>query len=569
MVGPADAVLGDTGPIARALGPSYEARDQQLRMAAAVERSMEQRSHLLVEAGTGVGKSFAYLVPAIRRAVEHGETVVVSTHTIALQEQILHKDIPLLTRALGLTPGADGASPLRPCLVKGRGNYLSLRRLKLASERAARLLPDAASRRSLQAIEEWAYTTEEGTLASLPQIERPGVWDRARSDSGNCMGRKCPTYDKCFYQTARREMERANLLVTNHALFFSELAMRARSGGEIGFLPRYDQVVLDEAHTVEEVAGDHFGLSLTEGAVHHLLGQLYHERTGKGFLAQLELASGDLRPVETAVRLVREAENETRVFFDDLARLMQSGRAPGGRLRRPGLIENGLTESMNRLVLALRRMKDETRSEQDKFELVSYAERASDIADSADALVTQSLEGCCYWLEGGEAPGGDAPRGRSRRIRLSCSPIEVGPLLRENLFDRSFGVVMTSATLATRHAREDEPTEHAEMAFAHCIERTGAEGAETLQLGSPFDYRTQMELYIETSMPDPRGAPSPDHVRELASRILDHVTATDGGAFVLFTSFAMLERAALELAGPLDALGHTLLVQGRGPGGGS
>ena len=188
-------------------------------MAEAVERAMAGRGRLMVEAGTGVGKSFAYLLPAIRRIVDHGERVVVATNTIALQEQLLEKDVPLLRAA---TPHEFSA-----VLVKGRGNYLSIRRLQLASKRQESLFPDAASRRSLHAIEDWAYGTTDGTLATLPQLERPGVWDRAQSDSGNCMGRRCPSYDACFYQQARRRMEHGQLLICNHALFFSDLALRA------------------------------------------------------------------------------------------------------------------------------------------------------------------------------------------------------------------------------------------------------------------------------------------------------------------------------------------------------
>jgi len=203
------AILGLDGPIARALGPEYEPREQQLRMAERVALAMERKETLLVEAGTGVGKSFAYLVPAIQRCLGRGETVVVATNTIALQEQLMQRDIPLLSRTLE-PRGPGDADPgswtgeLKACLVKGRGNYISIRRLKLASARQDKLLADAASRRSLQVIEDWAYETTDGTLATMPPVERMGVWDKVQSDSPNCMGRKCPHYDGCFYQSASR-----------------------------------------------------------------------------------------------------------------------------------------------------------------------------------------------------------------------------------------------------------------------------------------------------------------------------------------------------------------------------
>ncbi|MEM0982710.1 MAG: helicase C-terminal domain-containing protein [Planctomycetota bacterium] len=554
MTAPARDLLGLEGPIARAFGETYEPRPQQLRMADAVERTLDEQGRLLVEAGTGVGKSYAYLIPAIRRCIEHGETVVVSTHTIALQEQLVSKDIPALVEALGL------GDELRPVLVKGRGNYLSVRRLKMASARQDRLIADAAGRRSLHQIEDWAYRTEDGTLSSLPPLERPGVWDHVRSDSGNCMGRKCPTYDLCFYQTARREMDRGNLLVCNHALFFSDLAMRAQS--DVGFLPEYHHVILDEAHTVEEVAGDHFGLSLSEGRVSHLLGQIYSRRTNKGFLANLELVTGDTEPIERCIVRVGDAEASARSMFDELLRLAETDECKGGRVRRAGAVENPLTPAMNDVVVALKRLKDITKADPDRFELNGYAQRASAIADAAEALVEQTLEGCCYWIE---QSGGD--RGR-RRVTLSCSPIEVGPLLERHLFGGEFSVVMTSATLATRTVGEDEPAEHAEAAFTHVIDRTGAHEAKTMQLGSPFDFARQLEVYVERSMPMPAyGRDQRDYLEALVGRTLDHVSATEGGAFVLFTSFALLEKAAAELVGPLDTLGMPMLVQGRGAAG--
>jgi len=466
--------------------------------------------------------------------------------------------------------------------VKGRGNYLSLRRLKLASERQLKVLPDHASRRSLHAIEDWAYDTEDGTLSTLPPLERPGVWDRVQSDSGNCMGRRCPTYERCFYQSARREMEGANLLICNHALFFSDLAMRHRSDGEVGFLPRYQHVVLDEAHTMEDVAAEHFGLSLTEGRVRHLLGTLYAARTGKGYLSQLELVHGDIDPVSRAVGLVSAAEDACSAFFDQLVRLVESGAARGGRVPGPESLLDVLGEPMNELARQLRKMKDEARDEADRFELNAYAQRAAAIADGAEALCRQTLEGCCYWIELGGGEG--KARGR-RRVTLACAPVEVGPVLREALFDREFSVTLTSATLATRTISEDEQPEHAEAAFAHFLDRTGASGADglkTLQMGSPYDHAAQVEFFVDTSMPQPgvggvgeprrRGPVTGDgggYIKELVTRLLEHVEATEGGAFVLFTSFATLNRVAEAVREPLEVLGYPLFVQGQGAAGGS
>lgn len=570
----ASEILGESGPIATALGDAFEPRAEQLRMAERVARAFQSRSHLLVEAGTGVGKSFAYLAPAMLRCVDHGETIVVATNTIALQEQLIDKDVPLLAAAIGgrdrAAPGgaAEGQAPgrdLKPVLVKGRGNYVSIRRLKLASSRQDRLFADAASRRSLHLVEDWAYDTPDGSLSTLPQLERPGVWDRVQSDSGNCMGRRCPHHGSCFYQAARREMEAANLLVCNHALFFSDLALRVRGAG---FLPRYDHVVFDEAHGAEDVAAEHFGVGVSEGQVQHLLSNLHHARTGRGYLGQLQLAGGDVGPVERAIALVGAAAAASGVFFESLVRLSESDEVTNGRVRRAGAVDNVLTPAFNDLAIRLRGLRDVVKVDADRFELNAYADRASAIADAAEVLVEQTASGCCYWIEV-TRPGSGGRRGPVR-VKLACSPIDVAPLLKEHLFGKEHGVVLTSATLATRTVGDDEPTEVAETAFAHAMARLGCEGAETLQLGSPFDYAEQVEVFVDATMPSPtfaRGAGPGSGVsyeRALVERILDHLAATEGGAFVLFTSFRTLYDVADRLEGPLASLEMPMLVQGRG-----
>lgn len=555
-------LLGEAGPIANALGPGYEPRAEQLRMAGLVERCLADRSHLLVEAGTGVGKSFAYLVPAIVRAASMQETVVVATNTIALQEQLVQKDIPLLQAALG------ELGSCKAVLVKGRGNYVSIRRLKLASQRQDKLLPDAASRRSLHVIEDWAYETEDGSLSTLPALDRPGVWDKVQSDHANCMGRKCPHHNECFYQNARRAMEGARILVCNHALFFSDMALRMRG---TGFLPEYQHVILDEAHGVEDVASDHFGVALSEGKVAHLLGTLYHQKTGKGYLSQLELATGDIAPIERAVSRVMDAERASRSLFDDVVRLVEAGGAPGGRMRRPDAVANPLTPAMNDLVLALKRVKDFVDQEPDRYELTAYIQRAADIADAAEVLVSQTLDSYVYWAETKDA---DESSRFSARVKLACSPIEVGPMLREHLFGKEHSVVLTSATLSTRKVREDDPIEHQETAFNHALTRLGCEGAKTVQMGSPFDYASQVELFVDTTVPSPGGKKAgwkpartgggESFEDAIASRVHDHVIATDGGAFVLFTSFHLLNRTAARLGPGFMAMGMDVFVQGRG-----
>lgn len=606
----------------------FEARPEQQAMARAVELALRDKSRLLVEAGTGVGKSFAYLVPAMLRCILDKEKVVVATNTISLQEQLIQKDIPLLVRAIDAFLDEHGAAMgvrkadlpvVMPVLVKGRGNYVSIRRLQLASQRQESLFSEAASRRSLHVIEDWASRTKDGTLQTLPPLEAGDVWDHARSDSDNCMGRKCEHYQACFFQRARREMEKANLLVCNHALYFADLALRARHD-DAAILPEYHHVVLDEAHNVEDVACEHFGVSLTQPRVSRLLRTLYQPRRGKGYLTERALALADVEAASHATHLVVEAEGAAREFFESLTDVWEKDRSRTGRLRSAGVVANVLTPAMRALSLQLKVMRDAIASEPDKFELNSYAKRAGDIADAAEALVEHAIPDAVYWVEVTGGGGNAAARYGSsvyRRVTLACSPIEAGPILRQHLFSRDMGIVLTSATLSTRAAKADEPRERAETAFAYTMNQLGCDDALTMQLGSPFDYAKQVQLYVDTTMPSPKtvgGGSSGERERrdrggsgvgadgsgarrsgstdrryvdiddfggaieepmesrdprrlfidELSSRILQHVKATDGGAFVLFTSFADLFECADELARPFENHDLPLLAQGRG-----
>ena len=260
-------ILGPEGHIARRL-PTYESRPEQIEMADAVMKAIASKQHLVVEAGTGVGKSFAYLVPAILAAgQETGDKkrkkIVVSTHTISLQEQLIHRDIPFLNAVLPIEFSA--------VLVKGRSNYVSLRRLQGAWERSSTLFERDEEVAQVRELRAWSRETTDGSLADIDFRPIGTVWDEIRSEHGNCLGRRCPTHEECFYYKARRRVWNADLLVVNHALFFSDLALR-REGASV--LPEYDVAILDEAHTLEAVAGDHLGISVTSGQANYLFNKL-------------------------------------------------------------------------------------------------------------------------------------------------------------------------------------------------------------------------------------------------------------------------------------------------------
>ena len=529
-------VLGDEGPVSSRLD-GWEMRPAQVEMARSVRRNMASRGKLLIEAGTGLGKSFAYLIPAMERVVTHGERVIIATNTIALQEQLMGRDVPFLG---SLLPG-----PCRAVLVKGRGNYLSKRRLSLALSREQRLFSDAASRRSLHEIDAWAEETRDGTLATLPVLQRQATWDHAQSDSGNCLGRKCPTYDSCFYQEARRAMEQGDLLVCNHAMFFSDLALRI-TGNSV--LPRYDHVIFDEAHAIEDVAANHFGLRVTERGLEHLLGLLWQPRKRKGFLAALEDTPGAGSFVAACREQVVHAASATSDFFSSLLEWHRAHGQSNGRIVTPSIIQNTLTGQFRELEKSLLLLQSQLPDEADVAECARYAERVRAEGEDVRRLLMQEIPGAVYWIDGTDPVKGRGGRQQGPRPGLRCMMVEVASVLREHLFDSGASVTMTSATLAT-----------GEGDFSHVSERLGCEGADAEQLASPFHYADQMRLLVDRSMPLPS---SPDHLEALVSRITSLVEQTRGGAFILFTSFRMIHAVA-DKAGPgLGSIGP-VLVQGR------
>jgi ATP-dependent DNA helicase DinG len=529
------SILGPEGVIAQRLG-NYEARPQQLAMADAVAAVIAEKRHLMVEAGTGVGKSFAYLVPAILAAAGTKDfKVVISTHTISLQEQLVHKDIPFLQSVL--------PQPFSATLVKGRSNYLSLRRLRGAQQRVGSLLAERALTDQLQQIGRWSRQTLDGSRSDLRFQPLPAVWDLVESDSGNCLGRGCPDHGKCFYFKARKQMFGAQLLIVNHALFFSDLALR-REGANL--LPDYKVVIFDEAHTLEDVAADHLGLQVSRGALDYLLNKLYNPRVRRGLLAFLGSADA-MRQVEVT-RLSGE-----RFFNSILAWVARQPKAAwranqptaeSVRVREPGVVPDVLSQELLKLATHVETIVKDLDEEQ-QIEFTAVSSRARQLAVAVQQWLGQALEGHVYWI--------DIAMGRTQRVDLASAPIEVGPALREQLYDKVPTVVMTSATLSAG----------GRQGFRHFQDRLGLEDGTTLQLGSPFDYRTQVELHLCRTMPDPAADPAAYEEAVLA-RIPETIQKTEGRAFVLFTSYQMMQKAAARLRPWCDQQGYLLLNQGDG-----
>ncbi len=521
-----ESVLGPGGLIASKL-PAFESRPQQVAMAKAVAESVAKKKPLLVEAGTGVGKSFAYLVPAIQALAANPDLkIVVSTHTIGLQEQLITKDIPFLQSVM--------PEEFRPVLVKGRGNYLSLRRLRTAQLKLGSLFTDPTATDQVIQIGRWTRTTIDGSKADLPFQPLPTVWDVAQSDGGNCLGRKCPTHSVCFYYKARKATFAANLMVVNHALFFSDLALRRQGGG---VLPDYHAVIFDEAHTLEDVAADHLGLSVTQGGVEYVLGQLIAPRTHKGVLATL----GDPESI-TQVEAVRQAAER---FFAAVHHWHAGQQRGTGRVRQPGVVADSLSEELDKLASKLTKLAAAHNSDEDKLELTSKADRLVGLAKSVREWVGHELAGHVYWCE--------VRQGRIPRVSLSSAPIEVGPALKEQLYDKIPSVVLTSATLSAG----------GEDGFKLFQKRLGLEAAKTRQLGSPFDYQEQAELHLFRDLPDP-SSQAAAYEAVVMDKLPDYIQRTQGRAFVLFTSYGMLNKTAERLRPWFAKNGYQFFCQGDG-----
>ena len=573
-------------------------------MARAVETAVRTRKHLAVEAGTGVGKSFAYLVPAIlfvveeqllessKRNTQNAENenkafqtsnsklqtppdldtlnadldqlakieqtrtqgvprVVVSTHTISLQEQLITKDIPFLNAILPYEFSA--------VLVKGRSNYLCLRRLENAAKRAMTLITNEETGELIR-INLWAKSTVDGTLSDLTPQPRPDVWDDVCCEMGNCTGKMCAFERKCFYQQARRRIANAQLLIVNHAILFSDLAVR-RQGGNI--LPVYDALVFDEAHTMEQAAADHLGITVTQGQIDYLLNKLYNPKTGRGLLNQVFH-----EPSEVAVA---ECRRRAADLFEDIGLWLMKRPGGNGRVHEPNIVPNPLGEGLRKLAVRLRDCIDKVEDRDLRQELTAARNKVITMGQTITTWLDQSDDSLVYWVEKTTSQRGYV------RILLEAAPVHVGPLLREFLFSAVPSVTMTSATLSTcnqpvqRHKAggmkpEASVTPHAsslQPQFQFFKSRIGLTDVQTRMVGSPFDYRRQATLVMVKGMLTP-DAPEREHQQQINTMLQRYLAETDGHAFVLFTSHSQLRKTAATLLPWLVERNMPLLVQGEG-----
>jgi ATP-dependent DNA helicase DinG len=501
---------------------NYEFRRGQLQMAQAVEEALAEKRHLLVEAGTGTGKTLAYLMPILRS----GKRVVISTGTKNLQEQLFLKDVPFLEHALF---GETGR--LSVCYMKGRNNYLC--RQKLADLTSQPILNGLEEISQFQAIADWEKTTATGDRAEIAGLPESSVlWPKLDARAEACTGQKCPQFDRCFITEMRRRAVESDVIIVNHHLFFADLAIKqlADAAPDAGILPDYGAVIFDEAHELEDVAGSYFGITVSNLRLNDLIRDIETLLKMKG-----SFGTG----IMSATKSLRE---RSQFFFSLLP--------PGdGRFafdtRREFLEENG--DEYIGLVNALGRVTAELEALNPKpEEVLNFLRRVDELRVQLSFVMEAQDRNTVFWIERrGERPGRRASA--NANVFLQATPIDVSQILRERLFANLDTAVLTSATLAVSGG------------FDYVKNRLGVEHARELVVPSHFDYERQAILYVPADMPDPR---TPQFAGRATERIRRVLEITQGRAFCLFTSYAQMNEIHDRLLGELE---YPILLQGSAP----
>lgn len=519
-------IFSETGLLSKA--KNFEFRPQQQEMAGAVAAALEEDRHLVIEAGTGVGKSIGYLAPAVLFAKEQARKAIVSTHTINLQEQLLHKDIPILQKILPIE--------FEAALLKGRQNYLCPKRLERALQQSNELFT-GPEQTELVRIAEWSRTTRDGTLSDLPFEPDTKVWSQICSEAHVCTKKTCGNDPRCFYFNARKRAEAADVVVLNHTLLFILLAA-AETGEEeereAGYIFPNDFIIFDEAHTLEQVASRQIGISVSQYGLRTTIQRLYNARTRKGLFTVTRDANG--------VTLAAELVDELDRFFDGVEQRCDFRKGREVRVREADVAPDTISARLIGLQARVADVAQKTEDEFVKAELQELARRIRDARESVAAFLSQSLDGHVYWVE---------RTGKTQQfLSLNAAPIDVAPVLRRMIFRPDCTSIMTSATLAV--GRPD---------LAYFRKRVGGDEATAVQLGSPFDFRRQMKLYVVRQMPDPRDSGYNGALSRWVGRF---VLETEGRAFVLFTSYRGMQQLADEMRPFFDRHDFNLLVQGQG-----
>jgi ATP-dependent DNA helicase DinG len=480
--------------------PNFEFRPGQLEMALEVEAALKDRRCLIVEAGTGTGKTLAYLVPAILS----GRRVIVSTGTKNLQEQLFYKDVPFLQQHFD--------RPLRACYMKGRNNYAC--RQKIYDAEKEPILAGLEEVADFEIIREWEKTTETGDRAEIRALpESSTVWPKLDARRELCTGQKCPQFERCFVTRSRQQAAASDIVIVNHHLFFADLAVKEEEYGSI--IPEYSAVVFDEAHEIEDVVGQYFGVSVSNYQLADLRRDIASLARRKGF------GSPDL---DSALQSLDECAAQ---FFSQFP--AAEGRS-GFPSKVPGEAYTDLRGALNRLAAALELVQNEP------DELMPLRQRLEELACNLRLLVESRDEAYVYWIER-----------RGRGCFLQATPIDVSSILAERLFSKLSTAVLTSATLAVAGS------------FAYTQKRLGLASARTLAVAGLFDYRKQALFYVAEHLPEPR---DPGFTAQAAQEIRRLLELSRGRAFVLFTSYQQMQQIYDRLAFEIE---YPTLLQGTGP----
>jgi ATP-dependent DNA helicase DinG len=528
-------IFAPDGLLARALpqsGRDWEDRAEQREMAQAVARAIDEKHHLLVEAGTGTGKSYAYLVPLILWAVANNKKILVATHTKALQQQLVERDMPFLRDLFLRRMGTE----FRFALCLGAQNYICPRRL--AKAEIGGLFASRNEVDELKEINAFARKSKTGRNIDLPFEPSTPLWAQVNRESDLCMGRACPLYDKSFFYIARREQEKAHVLIANHHLLFAHLAAGGNDAGAV--LPSFDALVIDEAHQAEEVASAYLGIEVVNLGTARLIEVLHNRRSGRTVLSGSPLPKSDELD-KKLVEAADEAREATGRFFENLqlALNVDPSRTQTIRLRRPHVVENSLDEPLGRLEGVLKEARKRAEAISDEAlirEFEGFATRCFEMRQTVQELLNQSRPGYVYWAAIQPRPNDNGRSGRVPRIALCGAPIDVAQGMQDTLFGKINPVILTSATLTTGGS------------FEFLRERLGltpercATPVETLTLGSPFDYKQNALLYVARDLPDPSQAQAFEAAA--IQRAAEVVKSTQGRAFVLCTSFRMVDATA-------------------------
>lgn len=507
--------------------PDFEYRPQQQQMAMAVAEALEDTHVLCAEAGTGVGKSLAYLIPAAKFSMETGRKAVISTHTINLQEQLIGKDIPLANKILG--------GELKAALLKGRGNYVCPLRLKRAMQQTGDLFSTGEAE-ELKAIWNWAEGTTDGTRSDLDFQPSPKVWSQVCSEGSVCTHRSCGRNGNCFYQKARKQMEDADIVVLNHTLFFSLLALGEIADDDPGYLFANDFVIFDEAHTLEQVAAVQLGMRQSHAGLKFEVQRLYNPKNRKGLLKALR-HPGSMKAAEQVL-------NEAEDFYQSIEQQVEFGKfSKEYRVRKPDFVDNTLGEPLRKLWQEIEDAADKLEKDSTtRSELMDGARRIREIHAGLRIFLDQDEEDSVYWVQKSGRDGD--------MLSIHSAPINVADRLRRVMFGHGRTCILTSATLGTG----DEE-------LSYFRKRVGAENAVAVKIGSPFNYKEQMEIYVIKSMPEPAHKDFEKALVHWIGRVLKY---TEGKAFVLFTSYRLMRNVADAMEEFFFDNDWRLLLQGDG-----